>query len=131
MSTLNIIKSIDIEDEVRIALKDYLTVYCQPLPAALAVPSVEVRKVGGGDRDTIDTATIMLYARATDEASADDYLRTAIGVLKAVCDKQTTALRFATVNTSGAWGTDPVRPDLALCTATLQVRAHQVKEEIS
>lgn len=122
-------KSIDFEDEVRVALKDYLTIYCRPLPADLALPSLEVRMVGGSDEDTIDTAMVMLYARAEDEATSYDYLREAVGLLKAVCDKQTTALRYCTVNSMGAWGTDPVRPDVAMCTATLMIRAHQELKE--
>lgn len=119
------LKSIDFEDEVRVALKDYVTIYCRPLPAVIELPSIEVRKVGGSEDDTIDTGMVMLYARAEEEGTADDYLRTAVGILKAVCDKQTTALRYCTVNTMGAWGVDPVRPDLAMCTATLMIRAHQ------
>lgn len=128
---MNYLKSIDFEDEVRIALKDYMTIYCRPLPAALALPSLEVRKVGGTDDDTIDTAMVMLYARAEEEATADEYLRRAVGILKAVCDQQTTKLRYCTVNTMGVWGTDPLRPDLAMCTATLMIRAHQTKEVIA
>lgn len=124
-------KTIDFEDEIRIALADYMTIYCDPLPKTLALPSLEVRKVGGNDRDTIDTATVMLYARAEDEATASDYLREAIGILKAVCAEQTTKLRYCTVNTGGSWGTDPVRPDLAMCSATLMVTAHQDTKEVT
>lgn len=128
--SITIQKSIDFEDEVRLALDSYQTAYCRPLPATLAVPSIEIRKVGGGDENTIDTATVMLYARGDTPAEADDYLREAIGILKAVADNQTTALRYVTVNSSGAWGTDPVRPDLSMCTATLLVVAHQTTTEV-
>ena len=30
---ISIERSIDVEDEIRIALSDYMTVYCRPLPA--------------------------------------------------------------------------------------------------
>lgn len=129
--SITIDKSIDIEDEVRTALKTYQTAYCRPLPASLSVPSIEIRKVGGGDAQTIDTATVMLYSRGNTPYEADDYLREAIGILKAVCKAQTTELRHIEVNSSGGWGTDPVRPDLALCTATLIVVAHQTTTEVS
>lgn len=59
------------------------------------------------------------------EAEALDYLNTAVGILKAVAKAQTTALRHITVNSSGSWGVDPVRPDLAMCSARLEVVAHQ------
>ena len=128
--TLTINKSIDFEDEVRKAIKGFVTCYCDPLPAILALPSVEVRKIGGNDTNTIDTAMVMLYCRAEDEATASDTLREAVGVLKEVCRQQTTALRYATVNTGGAWGSDPVRPDLAMCSVTMMVYAHQNKTEV-
>lgn len=123
-------KSIDIEDEVRTALAPYLTAYCRPLPASFSLPSIEIRQVGGSEESTIDTVTVMLYSRAEREAEASDLLRTAIGILKTVSANQTTALRHVTENSAGSWIVDPVRPELAMCSATLIVRAHQTTEEV-
>jgi hypothetical protein len=123
-------RSVDIEDEVRIALKDYLTAYCRPLPADYVLPNILVTQVGGSDLNTIDTFEVVLDARAEAETEASETLRTAIGVLKAVAKAQTTAIRHVSVNTSGSWGADPVRPDLALCTARLSVVAHLETMEV-
>ena len=118
-------KSIDIENEVRLALTDYLTAYCRPLPADYALPNILITQVGGTDASKIDTFGVVLDSRAMTEAEALDYLNTAVGILKAVAKAQTTALRHITVNSSGSWGNDPVRPDLAMCSARLEVVAHQ------
>ena len=123
-------KSIDIEDEVRVALADYLTVYCRPLPADYALPHILVTRVGGTDSQTIDRFEVVLDSRAELEADAVEYLDTAVGLLKQIAKEQTTALRFVTVNTSGSWGNDPVRPDLAMCSARLSIVAHQQKMEV-
>ena len=48
-------RSIDIEDAVRQALADHLTAYCRPLPRDYRRPCILVSKVGGTDRDKIDT----------------------------------------------------------------------------
>lgn len=114
-------RSIDIEDAVREALKDYLTTYCRPLPKNYQLPCILVSKVGGSDLDKIDTFDVVLDARANTEYEADLTLRNAIGILKAV---DGTAIRHVTVNSSGSWGSDPVRPDLALCSARLRIVAH-------
>lgn len=123
-------QSIDIENEVRIALKDYLTVYCRPLPKDYAVPHILVTWVGGMDSDTIDTFSVVLDARADVDGEAVDYLNKAIGILKQVAREQTTALRHVVVNSSGSWGEDPVRPDLTMCSARLEITAHQIKTEV-
>lgn len=123
-------KSIDVEDEIRIALKDYMTVYCRPLPAEYSLPHILITQVGGTDAQTIDTFGVVLDSRAETEADALDYLNTAIGILKTVAKEQTTDLRHVTVNSSGSWGADPVRPDLAMCSARLDVVAHQQKTEV-
>lgn len=125
MANLEILRSIDIENIVRVALSPYFTIYCPPLPAKFTTPSLEVSRVGGTDENTIDTFEIVLDSRAESEADAEEQLRNAIGALKAIAKSQTTALRFVSVNTSGSWGADPVRPDLAMCSARLQVIAHQ------
>ena len=123
-------KSIDVEDEIRVALKDYMTVYCRPLPAEYSLPHILITQVGGMESQTIDTFGVVLDARAETEADALDYLNTAIGILKTVAKEQTTDLRHVTVNSSGSWGADPVRPDLAMCSARLDVVAHQQKTEV-
>jgi len=123
-------KSIDIEDEIRQALDPYLTAYCRPLPAEYSVPHILITQVGGTENQTISTFEVVLDARAELEASALDYLNTAIGILKQVAREQTTAIRHVVVNSSGSWGVDPVRPDLTMCSARLEVVAHQIKTEV-
>lgn len=127
---MRIKRSIDVEDEIRIGLSDYLTAYCRPLPAEYDLPNVLITQVGGADENEIDTFDVVLDTRAETEAEASETLRTAIGILKAVAANQTTALRYVDVNTNGSWGTDPTRPDLALCTARLRVVAHLENMEV-
>ncbi len=114
-------RSIDIEDVVRLALADHLTAYCRPLPKDYSLPCILVSKVGGTDRDKIDTFEVTLDSRGRTEYDADLTLRNAIGILKAV---EGTAIRYVTVNSSGSWGSDPARPDLAMCSARLSIVAH-------
>lgn len=123
-------KSVDIEEEIRTALAPYLTSYCRPLPKDYALPNILITQVGGITSGTIDTFSVVLDSRATTEATALDTLNTAIGILKQVAKEQTTAVRHVTVNTSGSWGNDPVRPDLAMCSARIEVVAHQTSEEV-
>lgn len=123
-------KSIDIEEEIRSALSEYQTAYCRPLPAEYTLPHILITQVGGQTVQTIDTFYVVLDSRAETEAAAIDYLNTAIGILKQVAKEQTTAIRHVTVNSSGSWGNDPVRPDLAMCSARLDVVAHQTIKEI-
>lgn len=118
---MNIERSIDIEDAVRLALADHLTAYCRPLPKDYTLPCILVSKVGGSDRDRINTFEVVLDSRANTEYDADLTLRNAIGILKAVQD---TAIRYVQVTSSGSWGSDPVRPDLAMCSARLRITAH-------
>ena len=127
---MTINKSVDIENEVRNALISYQTVYCRPLPAEYDLPNILVTQVGGTDSQTIDTFEVVLDSRAEVEAEAIDYLNTAIAILKTVAKEQTKALRRVTVNTSGSWGADPVRPDLAMCSARLAIVAHQISMEV-
>ena len=122
---LKIIRSVDIEDVIRAALSGHFTIFCRPLPAKFTVPSLEISSVGGTDENEVDTFDVVLDARAQEDADANELLRNAIGALKAIAKKQTTAIRHVTVNASGSWGSDPVRPDLAMYSARLRITAHQ------
>lgn len=123
-------RSVDIEDEVRMALDDYLTVYCRPLPASYTLPNILVSQVGGSDADKIDTFEVVLDARGETEGGALLTLRNAVGILRKAAEDQTTAIRFVQVISSGSWGRDPVRPDLAMCSARLRIIAHLENAEI-
>ena len=123
-------KSIDIEEEVRTALSPYQTAYCRPLPADYSLPNILVTQVGGTDTDRVDTFEVVLDSRAETEAEALSYLNMAKAILIQTAKEQTTALRHVVVNTSGSWGVDPVRPDLAMCSARVSVTAHQQKVEV-
>jgi hypothetical protein len=125
MSQITIRRSIDIEDEIRIALKDYLTAYCRPLPANFSTPCVLITQVGGTDESGfVDAVDIVLDARATNSADANETLRNAVAILRSIAGKQNTAIRHVEVNSSGSWGNDPVRPDLCMYSARLRVWAH-------
>ena len=128
---MNILKPIDIENEVRLALKDYLTAYVRPLPEKFSVPSVLVTAAGGQTSETIDTFTVTLDARAETDAEAFDTLSTALGVLEAQAQNQVGALRHVTINSLARWGADPVRPDLKLCTVTVLVTVHRQAQMIT
>ena len=127
---MTINKSVDIENEVRNALISFQTVYCRPLPAEYDLPNILVTQVGGTDSQTIDTFEVVLDSRAEVDAEAIDYLNTAIAILKTAAKEQKTGLRRVTVITSGSWGADPVRPDLAMCSARLAIVAHQISMEV-
>ena len=127
---MKIERMIDIEDTVRQALSPYITTYCRPLPKDFTVPSILVTQVDGGDDDTINTFGIVLDARAEYEGEANETLRTAVGILKTVARLQTSDIRHVDVNTSGSWGIDPVRPELTMCSARLNVVAHTEHVEV-
>ena len=123
-------KSIDIEEEVRTALEPHQKAYCRPLPADYSLPNILITQVGGTETDRIDTFEVVLDSRAETEAEALSYLNMAKAILIQTAKEQTTALRHVVVNTSGSWGADPVRPDLAMCSARISVTAHQQKVEV-
>ena len=127
---MTIYKSIDIEEEVRTALSPHQTAYCRPLPADYSLPNILVTQVGGTDTDRVDTFEVVLDSRAETEAETLSYLNMAKAILIQTAKEQTTALRHVVVNTSGSWGNDPVRPDLAMCSARLSVTAHQQIMEV-
>ena len=123
--SLTIRRPVDIEDEIRKALKPHLTAYCRPLPASYTLPCILITQVGGTDQSGwIDTMDIVLDARAQSSADASETLRTAIGILRAAAGSQHTAIRHIEVDSSGSWGADPVRPDLCMYSARIRVVAH-------
>ena len=117
---MNIERSIDVEEAIRAPLSEYLQVYVRPLPADLKVPSIAITAVGGTEEDKVDHFEVTLDSRAN-----------AIGIITKIAESQTTALRFVSVNTLGSWGKDPVRPDLAMCSARLRVIAHIETVEVN
>ena len=116
--------SVDIEYTIQQILDAYMTAYCRPLPADFETPCILVTQVGGSDRDTIDNFQIVLDSRAPRASQAIAMLNQAKGILRKVARESTTALRHVQVTSSGSWGADPVRPDLAMCSARLSVIAH-------
>lgn len=120
-----ILRPVDIEDQIRLALKDYLTIYCRPLPDNFTTPCILVTATGGSSENTIDTFTVVLDARAKTDAEAFALIRTAQGLLEAQAQNQIGALRYVTTNSLARWGNDPARPDLKLCTLTVLVTAHR------
>lgn len=120
-----ILRPVDIEDQIRLALKDYLTVYVRPLPDNFITPCILVTATGGSSENTIDTFTVVLDARAKTDAEAFSLIRTAQGLLEAQAENQFGALRNVSTNSLARWGNDPARPDLKLCTLTVLVTAHR------
>lgn len=116
--------SVDIEYEVQKILAPFLTVYCRPLPADFTTPCILVTQVGGSDRDTIDNFQIVLDSRAQRASQAIALLNKAVGILRKVSRESTTPVRHIQVTSSGSWGVDPVRPDIAMCSARVSVTAH-------
>ena len=127
---MKIYRTIDIEDEVRKALKDYFTIYCRPLPENFATPSLLVTLVGGTDTNSIDGCDVVLDARSKSNAEAMNLMLDAVATLKAVAINQNTNLRYVDINSIGSWGTDPMRPDLALCSARLRIYTHKIEKII-
>ena len=128
---MNILKPTDIEEQIRTALAEYLTVYVRPLPANFSLPCIMATVSGGSTTNTIDTFTVTLSARAETDAEALDYLNDALGVLAEQAAAQAGAIRNVSINSLASWGTDPIRPDLKLCTATVLVTAHRAKKTIN
>lgn len=122
---MNILRPVDIEDQIRLAMKDYLTVYVRPLPDNFTTPCILVTATGGSSENTIDTFTVVLDARAKTDAEAFSLIRTAQGLLETQACNQFGALRNVSINSLARWGNDPVRPDLKLCTLTVLVTAHR------
>lgn len=128
---MDINKSVDIENEIRLALDDYFEAYCRPLPENYGLPNVLVEQTGGTTSNTIDSFQIKLSVRAKTDAEAIDTMNEVLGVLEYQCEQQIGALRHISVNSMASWGTDPARPDLKLCTMTAIVTAHRETYEIT
>lgn len=128
---MNILRPIDIEDEARKALKDYFTAYVRPLPANYTLPCLLITATGGTSNNEVDTFTLTLDARAETDAEAYELITTALGTLEEQAKNNVGALRHLVINSLARWGSDPVRPDLKLCTATVLVTCHREAYEIS
>ena len=127
---MNILIPVDIEEDCRLALADYFEAYCRPLPKEYG-DCILVQCTGGSSKNTIDTFTVVLDARAKTDAAAVELLRNALGVLTEQANSGFRSLRNVTINSLARWGSDPVRPDLKLCTATVLVVAHREAATIS
>ena len=128
---MKIERSIDVEDEIRVALNAYIKTYVRPLPAKFEVPSILVTAVGGDTENTVDYFDVTLDSRASEDATALENLRNAVGIVVKIALSQQTRLRFAEIINLGSWGRDPVRPELAMCTARLRVLAHIETVEVN
>lgn len=122
---MKILRPVDIEDECRKALADYVTAYVRPLPESYALPNTLISCTGGDSENTIDRFTVVLDSRAETDAEALENLRNSIAILEKQAENQVGALRNVEINRQGSWGSDPVRPDLKLATATVIVTAHR------
>ena len=128
---MKIDRSIDVEEEIRVALNAYIKTYVRPLPAKFEVPSILVTAVGGSTENTVDYFDVTLDSRASEDATALENLRNAVGIVVKIALNQQTKLRFAEIINLGSWGRDPVRPELAMCTARLRVLAHIETVEVN
>lgn len=124
---MNILTSIDIEDAIREALNDKFAIYCRPLPANFNMPCILITAVGGRETDTISTFLVTVDARAKTDAECYEYIRKVVGAIIASANADGVKYNHASVNSLAKWGNDPARPDIKLCTATLEVIAHKQK----
>ena len=127
---MNILRPVDIEEQARLALKDYFTTYVRPLPANYTLQCLLITATGGTSNNEVDTFTLTLDARAETDAEAYELITTALGALEKQGQNQFGALRNVILNSLARWGSDPVRPDLKLCTATVLVTCHREAYEI-
>lgn len=124
---MEILISIDIEDAIREALSDKFTIYCRPLPADLKLPCSSIAVVGGRETDTVSNFLVSVDARAKTDAECYEYIRKVVGAIIASANTDGVKYNHASVNSLAKWGNDPARPDIKLCTATLEVIAHKQK----
>ena len=93
------------------------------------MPSILVQSTGGTTEENwsglevMNTFIIVLDSRAETENDALLTLRNAIGVLKAAVAAQSGPVRYVSLNSQYSWGADPVRPELAMCSANLSILA--------
>jgi hypothetical protein len=127
---MKIKRHIDIEEAIRSALSEYMTTYVRPLPDGFTVPSILITAVGGSEANTISAFDVTVDSRAEDEETALTNLRNAVGIIEAIAESQSTALRYVQENAFMSWGRDPVRQELAMCTARLRVYAHKETTEV-
>ena len=131
--SITITRSIDVEDAIRTALNDHITTYCRPLPEKFTVPCLLVQATGGSSEATasgigkIDTFMVVIDSRAVEEETALRNLRNAVAIVEKY---KPVGVSYVAVNSLYSWGVDPVRPDLAMCSATLMVTAHREKVTI-
>ena len=121
---MNILKQVDIENEIRLALAGYFEAYCRPLPETYGLPNVLIEQTGGSSSNEIDTFQVRLSVRAETDEDASDVMRDVLGVLEVRATEQFGALRHVSLNSLASWSTDPARPDLKLCTALVLVTTH-------
>ena len=112
------IRSVDIEDEVREVLSDYYTAYCNPLPANYTLPFIRVTSSGGSEANQVDTFMVVVEGYSDTDAEACEITRNAVGILKA-------ASWTVRENTKPARYPDPIRPDLCRYSTTVLITAHQ------
>lgn len=127
---MNILKQVDVENEVRLALADFFEAYCE-LPEDYGLPNVVIQQTGGSSANQIDTFQVRLSVRAETEEEASDVMRDVLGVLQTRSEEQFGALRHMSLNSLASWSTDPVRRDLKLCTALVLVTTHRETVTIS
>lgn len=128
---MTIKRSIDIEDTIRQILSDQsITAYCRPLPDNFAMPSILVTATGGTQEETwanggkVDQFAVVLDSRAETDAESLEYLRNALAILKSAVSSQKTKVSNITISTMYSWGVDPVRPNIAMCSASIRCSAH-------
>ena len=127
---MNILKQVDVENEVRLALADFFEADCT-LPEDYGLPNVVIQQTGGSSENQIDTFQVRLSVRAETEEEASDVMRDVLGVLQTRSEEQFGALRHMSLNSLASWSTDPVRRDLKLCTALVLVTTHRETVTIS
>ena len=113
------IRSVDIEDEMRVLLNDYYQAYCDPLPANCTPPFIRVTNTGGSEEHRVDTFMVVLEAYSETDAEACEIARNAVGILKE------SKYFYVRENTKPTRFQDPLRPDLCRYRTTVLVTAHQ------
>lgn len=124
-------RSIDIEDEIWKALKDYFNITTRPLPKEITKPLLLVTTVGGSEIEkAVNAYEVVLDARAATEEEAINLLLDAVATLDQIAKNQNTPIAYVVNTSSASWGKDPVRDDLALCSARMTVYAHKTTKNI-